>query len=513
MAQNNNTRNSLTLNLISFNANGLRDGRKRRSFFAWLKKFHNAKSKITLLQETHTDVNNEGAWKDDWGNKNILFAHGDSSSRGVAIILPSDVEYTIHDEIRDPNGRFLAINISIGGNTVWIINGYAPTANNPTGQMEWLTKIQTILNPLGDANIIIGGDLNDYFNPKLDKYKPKDNLQETDYIKAWKATCEDQSLCEIWRTLNPDTKRYTWRRGGSLSKLQQSRLDYWLISTHMIYDLKSVDIKTGFRSDHSLIDINFQGHETKDRGPSYWRFNASLLKDNKYTEYMNTRIEEIKQLHDNIDNDALKWDVIKMELRASTICYSKTKAKENRDNFRETVLKNDKLEKELSTNPSEEILNEYNSTKLEIEYYNNEKAQGAVIRSKADWAEFGEKNTKFFLNLEKRNYKNKCITTLLNDNDELIEDSDEILTYEAKFYNKLYSLPPEIDETEKVEIKNKFLNANTPQINEAEVELCEQDITLKEIGTALKELKNRKSPGTDGFTPDFYKFFWPKLQD
>jgi hypothetical protein len=27
-----------------------------------------------------------------------------------------------------------------------------------------------------------------------------------------------------------------------------------------------------------------------------------------------------------------------------------------------------------------------------IEHYNNEKANGALIRSKADWAEFGEKN-------------------------------------------------------------------------------------------------------------------------
>jgi len=28
----------------------------------------------------------------------------------------------------------------------------------------------------------------------------------------------------------------------------------------------------------------------------------------------------------------------------------------------------------------------------------------------------------------------------------------------------------------------------------------------------MQELENNKSPGTDGFTSEFYKFFWPKLK-
>jgi hypothetical protein len=35
---------------------------------------------------------------------------------------------------------------------------------------------------------------------------------------------------------------------------------------------------------------------------------------------------------------------------------------------------------------------------------------------------------------------------------------------------------------------------------------------MQEIGTALKDLKNGKSPGSDGFTTDFYKFFWPVIK-
>jgi predicted transcriptional regulator len=38
------------------------------------------------------------------------------------------------------------------------------------------------------------------------------------------------------------------------------------------------------------------------------------------------------------------------------------------------------------------------------------------------------------------------------------------------------------------------------------------DLTPLEIGKALKDLKNGKAPGTYGFTPDFYKFFWAKIK-
>ena len=137
------------------NTNGLREGRKRRSLFNWLKKNHNAESKITFLQETHSDENNEEDWFNDWGTRDIIFAHGDSGSKGVAIILPSNIEYTIIASQRDPNGRFLAINITLNGTTLWIINCYAPNSNAPAQQLEWLQQIVEILEPVSDSNIIV----------------------------------------------------------------------------------------------------------------------------------------------------------------------------------------------------------------------------------------------------------------------------------------------------------------------------------------------------------------------
>jgi hypothetical protein len=37
------------------------------------------------------------------------------------------------------------------------------------------------------------------------------------------------------------------------------------------------------------------------------------------------------------------------------------------------------------------------------------------------------------------------------------------------------------------------------------------NLSFKECGESLKLMKNGKSPGSDGFTVDFYKFFWKDI--
>ena len=39
----------------------------------------------------------------------------------------------------------------------------------------------------------------------------------------------------------------------------------------------------------------------------------------------------------------------------------------------------------------------------------------------------------------------------------------------------------------------------------------EGEISMEELTKALNETKNNKSPGSDGYPIEFYKFFWDKL--
>jgi hypothetical protein len=308
------------------------------------------------------------------------------------------------------------------------------------------------------------------------------------------------NLVDIWRMLNPDLKRYTWRQGKSAKNLKQSRLDYWLVSAHMVYDLESVDISHSTRSDHSLISLNFYKNKSPARGPSFWHFNANLLKDQNYVEFINDKLNMAIEKYIELDDKGLKWDLIKMEVRSSTLCFSKKKAKENRDNIKDLMIKVEALEKQLSKEPNDDTLQKYNEGKAYIENYNNEKANGVIIRAKADWAEFGEKSTRFFLNLEKRNYNIKCITKLIKEDGSEVKNADDILKYEEVFYKDLYTDPINVSKEARINASTSFLDETCPKITEADKARCENPITLEEIGQALKNLKNGKFTHSNSLT-------------
>ena len=54
-----------------------------------------------------------------------------------------------------------------------------------------------------------------------------------------------------------------------------------------------------------------------------------------------------------------------------------------------------------------QLKTEYTTRKEDLCLIYENKAKGSIIRSKTRWVEQGEKPSKYFFNLEKRNYKRK----------------------------------------------------------------------------------------------------------
>ena len=63
--------------------------------------------------------------------------------------------------------------------------------------------------------------------------------------------------------------------------------------------------------------------------------------------------------------------------------------------------------KDFEENLTEANLFEYEDAKKEIENISMQKARGSILRAKARWHEQEEKSTKYFMNLEKRNFTKK----------------------------------------------------------------------------------------------------------
>ena len=153
-------------------------------------------------------------------------------------------------------------------------------------------------------------------------------------------------------------------------------------------------------------------------------------------------------------------------------------------------------------------MQEYTTIKQQLEQIHHEYAMGVQLRSKAKHIEETAENLSFFSKAETANYNTKYIRSLYSSKDELLTKPDSILQEQELFYKTLYTEPANLV------IDDKMFNLPAiPKLDEEQIDTCDSEITLEELGKALKEMANKKSPGTDGFTTEFYKFFWIDIKE
>ena len=118
--------------------------------------------------------------------------------------------------------------------------------------------------------------------------------------------------------------------------------------------------------------------------------------------------------------------------------------------------------------------------------------------------DLGEKPTNYFFSLETRNYTSKVINKLIDEDIEYTKTKD-VLNCQKQFYEKLYDNVNEIIDDTPIE---NIIGENETKLSDAEAETIEGEITYAELAKVLKNMKNEKSPGLDGYTVEFFKFFW-----
>ena len=133
---------------------------------------------------------------------------------------------------------------------------------------------------------------------------------------------------------------------------------------------------------------------------------------------------------------------------------------------------------------------------------------GILTRSKTRWMEHGEKPARYFLNMEKRNCVNRTISHIITDDNIDLKSSCDILHEARHFYKQLYSLT---DSMERVDLQSVFDNSGSPVLSKSTRDSIEGPLSHREILNVLKNSKNGKSPGSDGFSFEFYKVFFSDL--
>ena len=138
------------------------------------------------------------------------------------------------------------------------------------------------------------------------------------------------------------------------------------------------------------------------------------------------------------------------------------------------------------------------------------KGKEAIFRSKVKWIEQGEKPTKYFFNLEKKNYVTKTLLQIKLDNGEITSDMKRINKQIDVFFSETYkSKLTEVPLSEQELGLNDFIqNLEIPRLSNEEQATFEHDLTVQEIKNVSHSLEKTKTPGEDGFTKEFYETFF-----
>ena len=326
------------ITFATFNVNGASRYEKQKDIFDYIRKKH---LDIIFLQETHVKSQSENYLRSLWGY-NCFVCGNSNASKGVAILFKNTFSYKIHNVIKDEiNGSFLILDLSIFDEKFTLANVYGPSdRDNP----DFFVQLFEIIERVGNRQVMAAGDWNVLLDPTLDSRNHGSYISRPRSRRMIKEKMAHLDLIDIYRHVFPTKRAYTWRRFNSI---QQSRLDYFLISDSLVDKILNVNILPGYRSDHSIVSTTLINPQIQKKNKSYWKFNSSLLKDKVYIDEIKKVISNTKQQYavpvynfDQIENipnedilfvinDQLFFETLLMEIRAKTISYSSYKKRKN----------------------------------------------------------------------------------------------------------------------------------------------------------------------------------------
>ena len=121
--------------------------------------------------------------------------------------------------------------------------------------------------------------------------------------------------------------------------------------------------------------------------------------------------------------------------------------------------------------------------------------QGAIVRSRATWYEYGEKSNKYFLNLENSRKKKSCIRKLNTENDKSTSNPKEILNEIQLFYANLYG--KKVDHLDKNLIEPFLGTVNTSKLTDEQRDSIDKQLTLIECISRMYFKKIKHPETTD----------------
>ena len=212
-------------------------------------------------------------------------------------------------------------------------------------------------------------------------------------------------------------------------------------------------------------------------------------------------------------NPLNKWEMIKHDIREYATYFAKLQSRLRKKEQTELEAKLRTQQKRLNminlaSNNAVRLIqainNKIDSLTQKLQKISLYRAQGAILWSKVRWHQQGEKNTKYFFNLEKQGGKAKTMSKTYNNIGQKTTKPHEVLKIQAEFYKRLY--------TKDCNVACRLNGKAEKQLTEEQKFKLDQPLIMDEITNAVKEMSRNKSPGTSGFQVNIYGMFWSRLK-
>ena len=132
---------------------------------------------ILFLQETHSTLNDENIWKNDF-NVPVFYSHGTSQSCGVLFAYFGNLNFSVNKQVGDKNGRILILDVNIDEIRYVLVNIYIATSEAEQVQvLGELSELMKNMNFSEENRIILAGDLIVFFDSKLKTKGGKPSLK------------------------------------------------------------------------------------------------------------------------------------------------------------------------------------------------------------------------------------------------------------------------------------------------------------------------------------------------
>ena len=337
--------------------------------------------------------------------------------------------------------------------------------------------------------LIIGGDFNIIRRP--------DEKNNDNYNDRWPFLFNDVIDTLNLRELEMAGRKFTW--ANNLQNQTFEKLDRILVCTDFEskYPFSSVRALSRDISDHTPLF-----YSTNRPSPAYqpqFKFELGWLLRDGFCEMVRDVWHSVF-----VEGSPLeRWQAKIRKLRQYLRGWAKNVSGAYKKEKKTLLNKLDELDKKAENS----LLDE---SELNLKHVLNERLAEILREEELKWYQRakvkhlleGDANTKYYHLLANGRHRKTHIFQL-EDGHTVIDGDAQLKQHITNYYKSLFGPP----ENSFIELDEHYVH-DIPQVSELENEHLTDAFSESEVRTTVFQMEHNKAPGPDGFSAEFYQFFW-----